>query len=231
MNLDDIATKQDLQILSQQVRHLTDLVEKMAGTTASEVLSISQIQRMGVLGGYDRIKRLIRSGSIQSTPDGKITRSALDKYLGYTTRSSSEASVKSPKNLTISNETITCPSCDAIFIPEPEETTCFNCGESFSNGSSQVPICFTTPGIKSLLQDQEKSLTDKIRFQYLSRMEYGPCGGTKHQDFWIWEQLEREGFVRLDKNQPKGLYQSRLSTKGKALLKAMIQTYGINGPK
>jgi len=81
MNPQDLATKQDISELKDLILHQNTLIRELAGTTADEVLSITQLEKIGCLGGYDRIKRLIRKGHLKTTPDGKITRSALNEYL------------------------------------------------------------------------------------------------------------------------------------------------------
>lgn len=69
---------------------LTEIVEKAVYQGASlalnsikknEAISINQLIKEKQLGGYKKIKSLIKTGLIKQLPDGKISRNEIEVYL------------------------------------------------------------------------------------------------------------------------------------------------------
>ena len=47
----------------------------------NEAISINQLVKEKTLGGYKKIKSLIRTGLLKQLPDGKISREEIENYL------------------------------------------------------------------------------------------------------------------------------------------------------
>ena len=83
MDINEIATKQDVKIIIGVIAQLNDKLSLLIEVDANKVYSIHELSKMKTVGGYDKIKTLIRKEQLQTTPDGKITQRSLNEYLQW----------------------------------------------------------------------------------------------------------------------------------------------------
>ncbi|MEI6122267.1 MAG: hypothetical protein WCQ95_01430 [Bacteroidota bacterium] len=87
MDLNDIATKADIATLADMINKLIAKFDEMTATSEVKIYTVNQLVKMGTVGGYDKIKTLIKKKLLQTTPDGKITQQSLTNYLKCKTQS------------------------------------------------------------------------------------------------------------------------------------------------
>ncbi len=81
MDINEIATKQDVKMLIGAIAQLNDKMSRLLEADSNKVYSIHELSKMKTVGGYDKIRTLVRKGKLQSTSDGKITQRAINEYL------------------------------------------------------------------------------------------------------------------------------------------------------
>ncbi|HPB24870.1 MAG TPA: hypothetical protein PLB59_04155 [Bacteroidales bacterium] len=82
MNPAEIATKSDIEDLKELIQKLIQTYEiRLDAAAASQVYTVNQLVKSGTLGGYDKIKTLIRTGKLHTTPGGQISQKAINDYL------------------------------------------------------------------------------------------------------------------------------------------------------
>ncbi len=82
MNTNEIATKQDIRELAQEITNrLTEFEHKITAADAAKTYTINELVKLNIIGKYTRIKSLINKGIIKALPDGRISRAEVNNYL------------------------------------------------------------------------------------------------------------------------------------------------------
>lgn len=80
MDINEIATKQDIQKLYDFVDSLKAEIKRIDEQQQTICFSINELSRMKIIGGRDKIKTLIKKGLLKTTDDGRISQYALNEY-------------------------------------------------------------------------------------------------------------------------------------------------------
>jgi DNA replication protein DnaD len=75
----DITSLELLQLIDERLTHILDQREKKESD--NKVYSINELVKMNCIGGRVKIHSLIQRGYLQTTPDKKIPKSEVEKYL------------------------------------------------------------------------------------------------------------------------------------------------------
>ena len=112
-----------------------------------------------------------------------------------------------------------CPSCDCLLACPKCKTKAIVYTDKDSNGF--CGSCGNTfPPYTEFDETQSSrtnSLADFQRLRILERVKDGGCGGSLPPDYFLYMQCEKEGIIKLLPDQPDGIYQARLTPKGRKL--------------
>ncbi len=76
-----IILKREFEEQKKLLLEIKSSIDALSDARMRKPLDIKEVQKMGVIGGYDRIKSLIKKGHLKVTGNGKITYESLTNYL------------------------------------------------------------------------------------------------------------------------------------------------------